>query len=138
SAKPGLIFVGPRPELLDMMGDKTSARALAQKINVPVLPGNEQAISNRDEAWKVAREIGFPLIIKAAFGGGGRGMRVVHKAADMDRLLDEAQAEADRSFGNAAVFLERYIRHAKHIEVQVIGDQHGNVIHLYERDCSVQ
>src|SRR5204863_1210420 len=138
SAKPGLIFVGPRPELLDMMGDKTSARALAQKINVPVLPGNEQAISNRDEALKAAKEIGFPLIIKAAFGGGGRGMRVVHKASDLDDLLDEAQAEAGRAFGNAAVFLEKYIPHAKHIEVQVLGDKHGHVLHLHERDCSVQ
>src|SRR5215831_406939 len=137
-AKAGVTFVGPRPELLDMMGDKTSARALAQKISVPVLPGNEQPISNRDEALKAAKEIGYPLIIKAAFGGGGRGMRVVHKAGDLAALLDEAQAEAKSAFGNGAVFLEKYIPHAKHIEVQVLGDQHGNVIHLHERDCSVQ
>ena len=134
----GLIFVGPRPELLDMMGDKTAARALAQKINVPTLPGTEHAISDRDEALKVARAIGFPLIIKAAFGGGGRGMRVVHKAADLAHLLDEAQGEAGRAFGNSAVFLEKYIPRAKHIEVQILGDKHGNVIHLHERDCSVQ
>src|SRR5882724_7675937 len=137
-AKAGITFVGPRPELLDMMGDKTAARALAQKINIPVLPGTETAISDRDEALKTAREIGFPLIIKAAFGGGGRGMRVVHKASDLASLLDEAQSEAERAFGNAAVFLEKYIPHAKHIEVQILGDQHGNVIHLHERDCSVQ
>ena len=121
-----------------MMGDKTAARALAQKINVPVLPGNEEAISDRGAALKAARDIGFPLIIKAAFGGGGRGMRVVHKAGDLDGLLDEAQAEAERAFGNPAVFLEKYIPRAKHIEVQILGDQHGNVIHLHERDCSVQ
>jgi pyruvate carboxylase len=136
--KAGLIFVGPRPELLEMMGDKTAARALAKKINVPVLPGTEEPITDRDEALKVAKTIGFPLIIKAAFGGGGRGMRVVHKPGDLAALLDEAQAEAGRAFGNAAVFLEKYIPRAKHIEVQILGDQHGNVIHLHERDCSVQ
>ena len=136
--KAGLIFVGPRPELLDMMGDKTAARALAQRINVPTLPGTENPITDRDEALKTAKSIGFPLIIKAAFGGGGRGMRVVHKAADLAHLLDEAQGEAERAFGNPAVFLEKYIPRAKHIEVQILGDQHGNVIHLHERDCSVQ
>jgi pyruvate carboxylase len=134
----GITFIGPRPELLEMMGDKTTARALAQKINIPVLPGNEEAISDREEALKTAKVIGYPLIIKAAFGGGGRGMRVVHKADDLAGLLDEAQAEAERAFGNPAVFLEKYIQRAKHIEVQILGDQHGNVIHLHERDCSVQ
>lgn len=137
-AEAGVIFVGPRPELLDMMGDKTAARALAQKIKVPVLPGTEEPVSDRAEALKIAKQIGFPLIIKAAFGGGGRGMRVVHKAADLADLLDEAQAEAGRAFGNSAVFLEKYIPRAKHIEVQILGDRHGNVIHLHERDCSVQ
>ena len=137
-AKAGIIFVGPRPELLEMMGDKTAARALAQRINVPTLPGTEEPITDRDEALKTAKQIGFPLIIKAAFGGGGRGMRVVHKSADLADLLDEAQAEAGRAFGNPAVFLEKYIANAKHIEVQILGDKHGNVIHLHERDCSVQ
>ena len=137
-AKAGIAFVGPRPELLEMMGDKTTARALAQKIGVPTLPGTEEPITDRAEALKAAKEIGFPLIIKAAFGGGGRGMRVVQKAGDLADLLDEAQGEAGRAFGNSAVFLEKYIPHAKHIEVQILGDQHGNVIHLHERDCSVQ
>ncbi|MBL9202645.1 MAG: ATP-grasp domain-containing protein, partial [Opitutaceae bacterium] len=136
--KAGVIFVGPRPELLDMMGDKTAARALAQKIKVPTLPGTENPLTDREEALKTAKSIGFPLIIKAAFGGGGRGMRVVHKAADLANLLDEAQGEAERAFGNPAVFLEKYIPRAKHIEVQILDDQHGNVIHLHERDCSVQ
>jgi pyruvate carboxylase len=136
--KAGLIFVGPRSELLDMMGDKTAARALAQKIGVPTLPGTKDPVTDRDEALKIAKSIGFPLIIKAAFGGGGRGMRVVHKPADLAPLLDEAQGEAGRAFGNPAVFLEKYIPRAKHIEVQVLGDKHGNVIHLHERDCSVQ
>jgi pyruvate carboxylase len=134
----GIVFVGPRPELLDLMGNKTAARGLAQKIKVPTLPGTEEPVSDREEALKIARQLGFPLIIKAAFGGGGRGMRVVQKPADLARLVDEAQTEAERAFGNPAVFLEKYIPHAKHIEVQIVGDQHGNVIHLHERDCSVQ
>ena len=137
-ARAGITFVGPRPELLDMMGDKTAARAVAQRIRVPVLPGTDEPISDRDVAMKTARRIGFPLIIKAAFGGGGRGMRVVRREADLGSLLDEAQGEAGRAFGNPAVFLEKYIPRAKHIEVQILGDQHGNVLHLYERDCSVQ
>jgi pyruvate carboxylase len=136
--KAGIIWVGPRPELLEMMGDKTAARARAKKIGVPVLPGTEEPVTDRAAALKIAKEIGFPLIIKAAFGGGGRGMRVVQKAGDLAALLDEAQAEAERAFGNPAVFLESYISNAKHIEVQILGDQHGNVIHLHERDCSVQ
>ena len=134
----GITFVGPRPELLKLMGDKTAARGLAQKVNVPTLPGTENPIEDRNEVLKVAKEIGFPLIIKAAFGGGGRGMRVVTKASDLADLLDEARNEAGRAFGNPAVFLEKYIPRAKHIEVQILGDRHGNVVHLHERDCSVQ
>jgi pyruvate carboxylase len=137
-AQAGITFVGPRPELLEMMGDKTAARLLAQKIGVPTLPGTEEPIVDREAALKTAKQIGFPLIIKAAFGGGGRGMRVVHKGSELSDLLEEAQGEAERAFGNPAVFLEKYIPNAKHIEVQILGDQHGNVIHLHERDCSVQ
>lgn len=137
-ADAGITFVGPRVELLRMMGDKTAARSVAQKVGVPTLPGTEEPVKDRDEALKIAKQIGFPLIIKAAFGGGGRGMRVVHKPADLAPLLDEAQGEAGRAFGNPAVFLERYIPRAKHIEVQILGDRHGNVVHLHERDCSVQ
>ncbi len=123
---------------LELMGDKVAARALTQKLKIPTLPGTEDPVSDRKEALKIAANIGFPLIIKAAFGGGGRGMRVVQKAGDLDQLLDEAQGEAERAFGNAAVFLEKYIPRAKHIEVQVLGDKHGGVLHLHERDCSVQ
>jgi pyruvate carboxylase len=137
-ATAGVTFVGPRPELLDMMGDKTAARNVCQRIGVPTLPGTEEAIVDRDKALKAAQQIGFPLIIKAAFGGGGRGMRVVRKASELQGLLDEAQAEAGRAFGNPAVFLEKYIPRVKHIEVQILGDRHGNVLHLHERDCSVQ
>jgi pyruvate carboxylase len=134
----GIVFVGPRPELLKLMGDKRAARNLAKKLGVPILPGTEEPIKDQARALKVAQQIGFPLIIKAAFGGGGRGMRVVHKAADLQNLLSEARGEAERAFGNPAVFLEKYVPRAKHIEVQVLGDKHGNVVHLHERDCSVQ
>ncbi len=137
-AREGIVFIGPSPDLLENMGDKTAARALAHSFKVPTLPGTEEPITDPDQALTVAHEIGFPLIIKAAFGGGGRGMRVVDKPSQLAGLLAEAQNEALNAFGNAAVFLERYISRAKHIEVQILGDQHGNVVHLHERDCSVQ
>ncbi|HEX3880406.1 MAG TPA: pyruvate carboxylase [Bryobacteraceae bacterium] len=134
----GIAFVGPSPRLLELLGDKTAARRLAESAGVPVLPGTLEAVEEAGEAKAVARKIGFPLIIKAAFGGGGRGMRVVEQAADFPALLEEARREAQAAFGNGAVFLERFIRRAKHIEVQILGDRHGSLVHLYERDCSVQ
>jgi pyruvate carboxylase len=134
----GIVFIGPGPRLLELLGDKRAARRLAREAGVPVVPGTEAPVSNSKQAEKLAREIGFPLIVKAAFGGGGRGMRVVEKAADFAGRLDEARREAKAAFGNEAVFLERFVRRAKHIEVQILGDQHGNILHLYERDCSVQ
>ena len=134
----GIAFVGPRAELLAMMGDKTAARELAHKAGVPTLPGTEEPVEDREAALTLAPQIGFPLIIKAAHGGGGRGMRVVRDAESLPKLLDEASTEARNAFGNGAVFLERFIEHAKHIEVQILGDHHGNVVHLHERDCSVQ
>jgi pyruvate carboxylase len=137
-AAAGITFVGPRPEIIELMGNKVAARALAKKINVPTLAGTEEPVENRATAMKIAQDIGFPLIIKAAFGGGGRGMRVVHRVSELGHLLDEAQSEAGRAFGNPSVFLEKYIPRAKHIEVQILGDRHGNAVHLHERDCSVQ
>ncbi len=134
----GITFIGPSADLLGSMGDKTAARAQAIAAKVPVLPGTDDAISDPDQALTVAHEVGFPLIIKAAFGGGGRGMRIVEKPSELQARLKEAQEEALNAFGNDAVFLERYIKRAKHIEVQILGDQHGNVVHLHERDCSVQ
>ncbi len=134
----GITFIGPSAELLDLLGDKTAARRLAQKAGVRVVPGTEQPVSNPKQAAKVAAEIGFPLIVKAAFGGGGRGMRVVDKPADFEGRLEEARREAGAAFGNDAVFIERFVRRARHIEVQILGDRHGNILHLYERDCSVQ
>ncbi len=126
----GITFVGPSAELLEMLGDKTAARKLAQRAGVPVVPGSDNPAD--------VDQIGFPLIIKAAFGGGGRGMRVVNSREEFAGKLEEATREAAAAFGNGAVFLERYIRRAKHIEVQIMGDRHGNIVHLYERDCSVQ
>jgi pyruvate carboxylase len=131
----GITFIGPNPEMLEALGDKTAARKLAQTAGIPVVPGTT-AVGADVEA--LAKGIGFPLIIKAAFGGGGRGMRVVDSPASLNAKLAEASQEAGAAFGNAAVFLERYIRRAKHVEVQILGDTHGNIIHLYERDCSVQ
>lgn len=136
--KAGIIFIGPDPKILTMMGDKTAARNVARKLRVPILEGTDEPVSDRKEAIAVAKKIGFPLIIKAAFGGGGRGMRIVREAKDLEKLLDEAQTEAERAFGNGAVFLEKFVGKAKHIEVQILADKHGTVLHLHERDCSVQ
>jgi pyruvate carboxylase len=134
----GLTFIGPTPDLLDLLGDKMAARRLAASAGVPVLPGAEEPVKSAAEAHKVARETGYPVIIKAAWGGGGRGMRVIRDSTQLAALLEEAQSEARSAFGNASVFLERYLPHSRHLEVQVLADHHGNLLHLYERDCSVQ
>ena len=134
----GITFIGPSARLLRLLGDKTAARAVAIKAGVPVSPGTENPVRTHAEAAKAAKKIGFPLIIKAAHGGGGRGMRIADKPEDLETRLREAQREAGAAFGNDAVFLERYIRRARHLEVQILGDQHGNLIHLHERDCTVQ
>jgi pyruvate carboxylase len=137
-AAAGITFVGPSAELLELLGDKTAARKLAERANVQVVPGTQDPVSDRRKAHSLAKDIGFPLIIKAAFGGGGRGMRVVNSPDEFEGKLEEASKEAQAAFGNGAVFLERYIRRARHIEIQILGDLHGNILHLYERDCSVQ
>jgi len=134
----GLVFIGPTPTILEQMGDKTAARKIAEVAGVPTLPGTPEPVSDAKEATAWAKKIGFPLIIKAAHGGGGRGMRVVLEPKDLASRLGEAQGESERAFGSNEVFLERFISRAKHIEVQVLGDQHGNILHLHERDCSVQ
>ena len=137
-AKAGIAFVGPTPELLELLGDKTAARRLAASAGVPTLPGTEKPVASPEEAQRIAADIGFPVIVKAAMGGGGRGMRVVHDPEQLAARLEEAQGEAKSAFGDASVFLEKYLPRAKHIEVQILGDEHGNLLHLYERDCSVQ
>jgi pyruvate carboxylase len=134
----GIIFVGPRPEILEQLGDKLQARHIAQKAGVPVLPGGEKPVTANADARTFARTLGYPVIIKAAMGGGGRGMRVATSADRLDDALEQARREAGAAFGNPAVFLEKYLPRARHIEVQVLGDQHGNLIHLFERDCSLQ
>lgn len=136
--KAGITFIGPPPGLLELLGDKTAARRLATSAGVPVLPGTEDPVKSAAEAQQIAQEIGYPVIVKAALGGGGRGMRVVPDAAQLHRLLEEAQGEAHSAFGDASVFLEKYLPRARHLEVQILGDHHGNLLHLYERDCSVQ
>ncbi|MBI3856777.1 MAG: pyruvate carboxylase [Planctomycetes bacterium] len=134
----GITFIGPPPEVLELFGDKVAARKLAIETGLPVLPGTDGPVKPGASLKKEAKRIGFPLIMKASFGGGGRGMRVVHKPDELEGLFEEARREAGSAFGNDAVFLERYIPRAKHIEVQVIGDVHGEIVHLWERDCSVQ
>src|SRR5436305_73906 len=134
----GIIFVGPTPELLELLGDKTAARRLAISAGVPVLPGTEKAVKSATEAKKIAADIGYPVMVKAAMGGGGRGMRVVRREGELESLLEEAKSEARSVFGDASVFLEKFLPRARHLEVQILGDMHGNLLHLYERDCSVQ
>ncbi len=136
--KAGITFIGPTPDLLELLGDKTAARRLAQSAGVPVLPGTENPVKSIAEAKKIAAEIGYPVIVKAAMGGGGRGMRVVREESELEARIEEAQSEARSAFGDASVFLEKFLPCARHIEVQILADHHGNLLHLYERDCSVQ
>ena len=134
----GISFIGPTPELLSLLGDKTAARRLAESAGVPVLPGTEKPVRSVKEAERTARKIGYPVMIKAAMGGGGRGMRAVQEKAKLGALLEEAQNEARSAFGDGSLFLEKYVPRPRHLEVQILADHHGNVVHLWERDCSVQ
>ncbi|KAL6709698.1 pyruvate carboxylase [Coniothyrium glycines] len=136
--KAGLIFVGPSPDTIDALGDKVSARKLAVKCNVPVVPGTPGPVEKFEDVKAFTDEFGFPIIIKAAFGGGGRGMRVVREQGSLKDSFKRATSEAKSAFGNGTVFVERFLDKPKHIEVQLLGDNQGNVVHLYERDCSVQ
>jgi pyruvate carboxylase len=134
----GITFVGPTCELLEKLGDKTAARDLAKKAGVPILAGSDESVSTFKEARQIADKLGYPVILKAAHGGGGRGMRVVNSAGELGANLEQAQREAAAAFGSGDVFVEKFVRRARHIEVQLLADQHGNLVHLYERDCSVQ
>jgi pyruvate carboxylase len=134
----GITFVGPTPELLETFGDKTAAKRLADQTNVPTIPGTGHGLEDLAAVKAACKKIGYPVILKASFGGGGRGMRVVKNPDDLAGKLDEAQREAGAAFGRTEVFVERFIARAKHIEVQILGDTHGNLVHLWERDCSVQ
>jgi len=137
-AAAGIVFVGPSPEVMTTLGNKVAARAAAQAAGVAVMPATGPLPRDAAEARRLADAIGYPLMLKASWGGGGRGMRVIESAADLDAQLEVARREAGAAFGNDEVYLEKLVRRARHVEVQVIGDRHGNLVHLFERDCSVQ
>ncbi len=134
----GLTFIGPSPEHLALMGDKVQAKDAAIRFGIPVVPGSEGEIRDDVEAMKVARETGFPVLIKAAAGGGGKGMKVANDESELKAAFSMARAEAKAAFGNDAVYMEKYLSHPRHIEMQILADNHGNVVHLGERDCSLQ
>ncbi|WP_238806389.1 acetyl-CoA carboxylase biotin carboxylase subunit [Emticicia aquatica] len=134
----GLIFIGPSPESIEVMGDKLSSKHAVAKYNIPMVPGTPDAITDRVAAKQKSAEIGYPVLIKASAGGGGKGMRVVENEAEFDEQMDRAVGEAISSFGNGACFIEKYITKPKHIEIQIMGDKHGNVVHFFERECSIQ
>ncbi|MBL1216290.1 MAG: acetyl-CoA carboxylase biotin carboxylase subunit [Planctomycetes bacterium] len=133
-----IAFIGPSPESMSALGDKINCKKLARQSNVPVFPGSESAIEEKAEALQIAEEIGYPVIVKASAGGGGRGMRIAHNRVSLETGIDAAQAEAQAAFGNGAVYVEKFLETARHVEVQVMGDQHGNAVHLFDRDCSTQ
>ncbi len=131
-------FIGPQPEAMDMLGDKNRARKMAREAQVPVVPGSDGLIEDENEAKRVAEEIGFPVLVKATAGGGGKGMRVAENAEVLSTAMQQAQTEAEAAFGNPGIYLEKYIERPRHVEVQILADHHGNVVHLWERDCSTQ
>ena len=131
-------FIGPAPNIIRLLGDKARARRAMKKAGVPILPGSDGPVDGEEKALKIARELGYPVIIKAIAGGGGRGMRVIRAAPEMSKSLKTAQREAEAAFGVGDVYLEKYVEHPRHIEVQVLGDHHGAVVHLGERECSIQ
>ncbi len=133
-----ITFIGPRPESMQMLGDKVAAREIAKRAKVPVVPGSEGEIKDENEAIKLANKIGYPVIVKAAAGGGGRGMRVAHNDISLRNAISTAKAEAEIAFKNSTVYLEKYIVEPRHVEVQVMADKSGNTLHFFERDCSIQ
>lgn len=137
-ADAGLIFIGPSPSSIEVMGSKLAAKAAVSKYDIPLVPGTEEAITDIEEAKNIAEEIGYPILIKASAGGGGKGMRLVESSEDFLEQMERAVSEAKSAFGDGAVFIEKFITSPKHIEIQVLGDQHGNVVHLFERECSIQ
>src|SRR6266850_94647 len=131
-------FIGPRPDVIRLMGDKVHARRAMQEAGVPILPGSPEPLDNEEEALRLAREIGYPVIVKAAAGGGGRGMRIVRSEAELGQAVETASTEAEAAFKNGDVYIERYIERPRHIEIQVLADEYGDCIHLGERECSIQ
>jgi acetyl-CoA carboxylase biotin carboxylase subunit len=137
-AEAGLTFIGPSAYSIEIMGSKIAAKQAAQKFNVPMVPGTDQPLKDYEEARSVADRVGYPLLIKASAGGGGKGMRIVHKAEDLEEQMRMAKSEALNAFSNDDVFIEKYVAAPKHIEIQLLGDQHGNYVYLFERECSIQ
>jgi propionyl-CoA carboxylase alpha chain len=137
-ADAGIIFIGPSPESIRVMGDKLAAKAAVSAFNIPMVPGTPEAVTDIIEAKKICKKIGYPVLIKASAGGGGKGMRVVEREEEFDEQMQRAVSEAASAFGDGSVFIEKYITSPKHIEIQVLGDQHGHIIHLFERECSIQ
>lgn len=137
-AESGITFVGPSSELLEKLGNKVVARHIAKGLGISVIPGADQVVKDLDQASIVVKELGFPLIIKATYGGGGRGMRIIRSSDQLENQLEEARREAEVTFGDGSLFMERFIERAKHVEVQILADSYGQVMHLYERDCSIQ
>ncbi len=136
--KAGITFIGPSPEAMTIMGSKLAAKAAVKNYNIPMVPGTDQAITDIPAAKQRAIEIGFPILVKASAGGGGKGMRIVDKAEDFEEQMDRAVSEAISSFGDGAVFIERYVGSPRHIEIQILADTHGNIVYLFERECSIQ
>ena len=134
----GIVFIGPSSQIMNAMGDKISSKKMAIDAHVPIIPGVDYAIKDIDTATKIAAEVGFPIMLKASNGGGGRGMRIVNTMEDLEKEFNEAKNESKKAFGDDKIFIEKYLRAPKHIEVQILGDNYGNVVHLYDRDCSVQ
>lgn len=134
----GIIFIGPSPEAIEVMGDKLAAKNTVAEYDVPMVPGVNHAVTEVDEATKIAEQIGYPVLIKASAGGGGKGMRVVEYADDLEEQMKRAISEATSAFGDGSVFVEKFITSPRHIEIQVLGDQHGNLVYLFERECSIQ
>ena len=134
----GIIFVGPRPHAIEIMGDKLSAKAAVSEFDVPLVPGSNGEVVEVEKAMLLASEIGFPVMIKASAGGGGKGMRIVENPNEFVSQMERAVSEATSSFGNGSVFVEKYVKDPRHIEIQVLADEHGNVVHLFERECSIQ
>jgi propionyl-CoA carboxylase alpha chain len=134
----GITFIGPSPEAMEMMGSKLAAKAAAKAYNIPLVPGTEEAISDVDAAREIAKEIGFPILIKASAGGGGKGMRIVERSEEFNEQLQLAISEATSAFGDGSVFIERFVTSPRHIEIQVMADTHGNCVYLFERECSIQ
>ncbi|HBQ59172.1 MAG TPA: biotin carboxylase, partial [Balneolaceae bacterium] len=136
--KEGVIFIGPRPKAIRLMGDKTEARELMSQHKIPTPPGLKSELKDIEEARRVADEIGYPILVKAAAGGGGKGMRIVHKKEEFEASIKAAKSEALNAFGDDRIYIEKYLEEPRHVEFQIIADTHGNVLHVYDRECSIQ